>query len=169
MKRSTLLAGFVAFAVMLGCGSSKDAALPKISDAAKALASHVTITSLKVSEAGLSAKAQSGNAGVEVTLTPGEVIDYEAAQYKADPEIDPPRTCTMRMLDRDGELLRQDGHTIGVTDTRPLADFEADLKVAEGLATLLSQDQQAWNLYRWEIKDLGRTAHDLQGVRAPAN
>jgi hypothetical protein len=159
---------FVA-AVMLGCAGPKDAPLPKVSVAAKALASSVTIVSLKVTATGLSAKAKSGNAGVELTLTPGAPIDYEAAQYKADPEIDPPRQCTLRLLDRDGELLRQDGHTIGVTETRPLADFEADLKVAEGLATLLSQDQQAWKLYRWDIKDLGRTAHDLQGVRAPAN
>jgi len=152
-----------------GCGASKDAPLPKVSVAAKELANSVTITSLSVTETGLRAKVKSGNAAIEVTFTPGKRIDYEAAQYRADPEIDPPRKCTVRMLDRDGELLQQDGHTIAVTDTRPLADFEADLKVAEGLATLLSQDQRAWNLYRWEIRDLGRVAHDLQGVRAPAN
>ena len=168
MNKSALLA-VIAGVFMLGCDGPKDAPLPKVSDAAKALASSVTIESLNVSKTGLSAKAHSGNAAVELTLTPGEAIGYEAAQYLADPEIDPPRKCTVRLLDRDGELLQQDGDTIAVTETRPLADFEADMKVAEALATLLSQDQQAWNLYRWEIRDLGRVAHDLQGVRGPAN
>ena len=156
----------------LGCRAASEAPMPQLTEAARAAAKDVTVAGLQVSERALTAKAQRGEAAVALTLTPGEPIPWSdrllsMAMGMWEPERDGGRPCTILLIDRDGELLREDGATVGVTDTRSLEDFEADLNVAEGLAALLSQNQQAWNLYRWELRDVERTAHELQGLRGP--
>lgn len=153
---------------VLGCSAPPR---PKLTDEAKAAAQGVTIASLTVSDRELTAKAHHGKAAVALTLTPGStnpldlLVAFAMGMYR--PGQDEPRPCTVRILDRDGELLREGGATVGVTETRSLEDFEADLKVAEGLAVLLSQNEAAWDLYRWELRDVQRTAHELQGLRGP--
>lgn len=157
----------------LAC-SPGEAPLPEPTVAQKAATRGVTITSLAISERGLTAKADNGAASVAFTLKPGEPGPWSErllmlAMGTWEPERDGARPCDVTVLDRDGELMMTVASTIGVTETRTIEDFEADLKVAEGLAALLSQNQQAWNLYRWELRSIGRTAHELQGLRGPTH
>lgn len=156
----------------LGCGPASEAPLPKLTSEQQAAANGVAITRLSISERALEARAEDGAAAVELRLAPGEPMPlfdrlFLVAMGEWAPERDGARPCQLRIYDRDGELLRQDGATVGITETRSLEDFEADLKVAEGLAALLSKNQEAWNAYRWELRDVGRTAHQLQGLRGP--
>lgn len=131
----------------------------------------VRLVSGSVSAKTLEAKAVRGAASVTLRLETGAPITYRAwwrgTWWREDADIDPPRRCSLRLSDRKGEALMIDGTTLGVTPTRSIEQFEEDLRVAEGLSQLLERDQRAWKLYRWEIRDLERTAHDLQGVRAP--
>jgi hypothetical protein len=91
-----------------------------------------------------------------------------AAMGMWEPERDGARLCEIRLYDRDGEFLSNGASTSAMTDTRPIEHFNADMAVAEGLLAQLSQNQQAWNLYRWEIRDLRRLAYELQGLKGPA-
>jgi hypothetical protein len=158
--------------VLCALGCSGDPLPPRLSTAEQALADSVTLSGLKITERELKVEAHSGPARVTLTLIPHDPIPIHERMlifvmggppgpYEAS------RPCTVRILDRDGELLREDGATIGQTDTRPIADFDADMRVAEGLAMRLSQDERAWELYRWELRDVRYTAHELIGLRGP--
>jgi len=155
----------------LGC-SPGEAPLPRPTADQMAAAKGVRLTSLAITEHELTANAENGAARVALTLRPGQPGPWierllMLAMGTWEPERDGARPCDVIVLDRDGELMMTAASTIGVTDTRTLEEFEADLKVAEGLAAQLSLNQHAWNLYRWEIRNIGLTAHELHGLRGP--
>lgn len=169
--RAMLIAMSALMLGVLGC-SPGEAPLPRPTADLLAAAKGAKVTSLAISEHELTANAENGAARVALTLRPGEPGPWTErllmwAMGTWEPERDGARPCDVRLLDRDGELMMTAASTIGVTDTRTLEDFEADLKVAEGLAAQLSLNQQAWNLYRWELRNIGRTAHELHGLRGP--
>jgi hypothetical protein len=168
-----LIATSAAMLSVVGC-TPGEAPLPRPTADQMAAAKGVKLTSVAISEHQLTATAENGGARVALTLTlrPGQPNPWLErlimwAMGTWEPERDGARPCDVRVLDRDGELMMTAASTIGVTDTRTLEDFEADLKVAEGLAAQLSLNQQAWNLYRWELRNIGYTAHELHGLRGP--
>lgn len=156
----------------LGCGPASEAPLPKLTADQEAAMQGVTITKLQISERMLEAAAKKGEAAVELRLTLGEPMPLfdrlvSAAMGMWEPERDGARQCQVRLDDRDGEFISNGASTAAMTETRPIEHFDADMAVAEGLMAQLSQNQEAWNLFRWEIRNLGRTAHELQGIRGP--
>lgn len=171
MMRATRATASCLILCVLGCGAG-DARMPQLTAAEKTLAGSVEVASLKVTERELKVQARSGPAGVTLSLIPRDPppLDERMLMFVMNgppSDHDAPRPCAVRILDRDGELLREDGTTMGMTDTRPIEDFDADMRVAEALAVVLTQNEKAWQLYRWELHDVRRTSHELIGLRGP--
>lgn len=169
--RAMLIAMSSSMLIALGCGPG-EAPLPKLTADQQAAVKRVTITKLQVSESVLEAAAKNGEAAVSVRLALGEPMPLfdrlvGAAMDMWEAERDGARQCQIRLDDRDGEFISDGASTAAMTETRPIEHFDADMAVAEGLMAQLSQNQQAWNLYRWEIRNLGRLAHELQGLKGP--
>ena len=145
--RATWIAATALLLSALGC-SAGEAPLPEQTAIETAAAQGVTVTRLAISAHQLNAAAHRGDARVTLKLRPGEPGPWAERLFMFaigmwEPERDGARPCDVSLLDRDGELMMTAAATVGVTDTRTVEEFEADLKVAEGLAALLSQNQQA--------------------------
>jgi len=170
--RAMLIAMTSSMLIALGCGPASEARLPKLTADQEAALQGVTITRLQISERELNAEAKKGDAAVKLRLALGEPMPWfdrlvGSAMDMWEPERDGARQCQIRLDDRDGEFISDGASTAAMTETRPIEHFDADMAVAEGLMAQLSQNQQAWNLYRWEIRNLGRLAHELQGLKGP--
>jgi hypothetical protein len=133
-------------------------AVLKPTEASRGLQVEVT----EVSEAGLVATGKRDDASVTLRLRRGEPIErfrlWPLTLWFGDAEIDAPRHCEVRVVDRHGADLIVDGTTFGVTKDRSEAQFAADLRVARGLIEQLARDKRVYDLYRWELRDVARSA-----------
>jgi hypothetical protein len=173
----TCLPKFVATtlcACALALGACSNAALSADTVLAPSSASQgLQVLALDISEQRLRAGAKRADAAVTLTLQTGDAIErfrfWPPTAWLGDAEIDAPRHCTVRVEDRKGAPLIADGTTFGATADRSTEQFEADLTVARGLAEQLAKNPRAYELYRWELRDLARTARDLIGLRGPVS